>query len=291
MKKILVTGATGYLGSHLVKELLRKGFKVVIIARRSSDFSRIRNQESHIEIFYVDELNAMLDKHKDISILIHAATCYGRSGESDSFVTQANLNFPLNVVETLLRKTDSLSRVINIDTILDKFFNPYSLSKKQFTEWLEYYSKVKNITVDNILLNYMYGEEDAKNKFTSFVIDSCLKNVRNINLTSGIQKKDFIYIDDVVSAIYYILNRKLDHVGFYNYPLGSGRVHSVKEYAQLVKKISKSKSNLDFGTVKSRDNEQDDLPADISNLYSLGWKPKYTLIEGLERTIQKEMNK
>lgn len=290
MNKVLITGATGYLGRRLVKSLLTdSGYKVIVIVRECSDLSIFQNYLESIEIYDNKSLDALFTKHKNISTFIHAATCYGRNEESDQEILRANTLFPLSIID-YLKHNEIKCNVINIDTVLPRKFNLYALSKKQFLDWLKHYASKKYIRVSNVELNYMYGEYDASNKFTSFIINKCIENFPIIKLTKGSQKKDFIYIDDVVSAIIAIM--KVNHnYDFYNYELGCGKAVALKDYVKLVYKLTKSKSKLDFGAIPTRDGEIDDKVADISSLMNLGWSPQFSLEEGLSKTIKKELAK
>ena len=81
---------------------------------------------------------------------------------------------------------------LNTDTFLDRRINFYSLSKKQFLEWLKLYSK--DLVCANLVLEHFYGPEDDASKFVSFVIQSLLKNVSSLDFTPGDQKRDFIFM-------------------------------------------------------------------------------------------------
>ncbi len=98
--KILLTGGTGFFGSHLLKSLVENGHKVVLIQRKKSDTWRIEEFLSKIEVFNLDldsiaELN---NRHNDVDVCIHVATVYGRDGENLKDLIEANLLLPLKVL-------------------------------------------------------------------------------------------------------------------------------------------------------------------------------------------------
>ena len=137
--------------------------------------------------------------------VVHTATCYGRNRETPLEVFEANLKFPLDLLEkAALFSTDTF---FNTDTILYKYLNGYSLSKHQFVEWGKQYADEHKIKFCNIKLEHMYGPGDDDSKFTTYVINSCLNNVPEVKLTLGEQERDFIYIDDVVSAYQLLLKK------------------------------------------------------------------------------------
>ena len=110
--------------------------------------------------------------------------------------------FALRVLEVaILFDTDSF---FNTDSLLPKYLNTYSLSKAQFVEWLKQLSY--KIQCVNLRLEHMYGPKDDKTKFVPWLLDQMINSIEEIKLTLGTQKRDFIYIDDVVSAYMLLLN-------------------------------------------------------------------------------------
>lgn len=283
-KTILITGGTGFLGSHIVNKLSDK-YKIIILKRSFSNTWRIEDNKN---IFYynIDRIN--LEKvfdENEIDIVIHTATSYGRNNESVSEITKTNLMFPLKLLELSLK--NKVEMFINTDTVSPKYLNEYSLSKSQLTEWLKFYST--QIKIFNLKLEHMYGEKDSTTKFVTYIIYSFLKNIPEINLTKGEQKRDFIYIKDVVDAYYKVLKNyeKFDR-GFYEYEIGSGNSITIKELVLKIKGlIENTKTKLNFGAIEYRKNEIMESKSDITKFKKdFNWYPGYSLDEGLKRTIE-----
>src|ERR1041384_4204168 len=99
--KVLLTGATGFLGSHLLVGLLTRGHSVVVLKRSSSSTARIADHLSRIRTHDVDRvpLEAAFE-HSPIDAVIHAATAYGRNGESAAQVDATNIAFGTELLET-----------------------------------------------------------------------------------------------------------------------------------------------------------------------------------------------
>ena len=136
---------------------------------------------------------------------------------------EANFLFPLKLLE--LGKKYHVTCFINTDTILDKRIDNYSLSKKQFKEWLFVYRK--NFGCVNVALEHFYGPGDNPARFVTYIVHSLLKNVERIDLTKGEQKRDFIYIDDVVDAFIKIVNSSDTFLrDFYEFEVGTIRLFS-----------------------------------------------------------------
>lgn len=288
-KRILLTGVTGFLGSHLAKSLLADGNEVVALKRKSSSLNRLGTTASNIELLDVETLDfeKLFCDHGKIDIIIHTATCYGRNTESVSEVFLANTEFPLRLLDAGSRAGVEL--FLNTDTILDKYLNLYALSKNQLLQWGRYFAKQGKIRFGNLRLEHFYGPEDEPTKFSTHVINSCLSNVPELHLTAGEQKRDFIYIDDVVNA-YIVLLEKItsDSNSFIEFDVGTGKSVSIREFAETVHRLTSSKTHLVFGALPYRDGEVMNSEANTAGLEALGWHCNYNIENGLTKTIERE---
>lgn len=288
MVNILLTGATGFLGSSLLKKLILGPYKVIIIKRSFSNTSRIDECLPHIKYYNLDEIDIKdVFLENSIDVIIHTATDYGRKSINVIDTALTNLVFPLKLLIYGM-ETGNLKAFINTDTIIDKNTNPYSLSKHQFSDWLELYSK--QLKCINIRLEHFYGFQDDTTKFISNIIYLILKNTRSIDLTLGEQQRDFIYIDDVVLGFMTIL-QSLDSLpsGYTDIPMGTGENISIRHCVETIKKIAKnSVTHLDFGVLPYREHELMHSNTNIEKLLALGWAPKVFFQEGIKKTIAME---
>jgi len=290
VSKILLTGATGFLGSHLLKGLLEKNDNKIIILKRS--FSNLFRIESFLEnprVKFYDIDNVKLDQifvENDIDTIVHCATNYGRNNENILNIVQSNLLLPLSLLQLAI--ANNVKNFINTDTVIDKNVNLYSLSKNQFLDWLKNCSPKINCV--NVSLEHFYGSFDNNTKFTTCIIKSLLSNAENIDLTEGEQLRYFIYIDDVVDAFLKILeNIDKFEESFTSFDVSTEDNISIKDFVLLVKKMTNNtKTILNFGKIPYRENVLMDCKIDIAKLKQLGWAPKWSLEEGLKITIRKE---
>lgn len=295
MPKILITGAAGFLGSHLTRRLHAEGYTIGIIARSHSNFWRIADLLEQITVYNCDIVDTE-QPFKDlgtVDAVIHTATCYGRKGESSTHVLDSNVRFPLRLLEaarkfgaTTFYNTDTF---FNIPDISYDYLNTYTISKRQFKEWGHLVGGLGSIQFINLRLEHMYGPDDDASKFTSYVIKSCLDNVPDLDLTVGVQKRDFIFIDDVVSAFCALL-KSANRLGstFQEYGVGSGQAISIRQFVEMVHAATNSTTRLNFGALDTRKNEIMTSNADPSALNALGWKCEVSLIEGIARTVAKK---
>ena len=282
-KTILLTGGTGFLGSNLIERLCTRGANVVALKRQTSDMWRL-NERNDVVFYNIEEVNfgALLAQHSP-DIVVHCATNYGTKIASITELIESNLILPLKILEAI--SMGEKIPFINTDTILDYRINAHSLSKKQFLEWLEFYSEF--FPCINIKLEHFYGPLDNRSKFCTKVILDLINKVDFIDLTPGMQKRDFIYIDDVIDAFELLINYGLMiHSGVHHFQLGSGKNLTIRDFVLLIKALTNNtNTKLNFGAYPYRTNEIMEYPLDLSALSLLGWKPLYSLQEGLLKTV------
>jgi nucleoside-diphosphate-sugar epimerase len=281
-KKILLTGVTGFLGSCLLNRLIAMNCDVVILLRPTSNKKRIDHLLKHcaVEVIGKESFDAILQRH-EIDTIVHLAASYGRKGETLNELIEANLLFPLQLLKAAV--SCGVTQFINTGTSLSPLVNEYALSKHQFAQWLNFYQR--KIGVCHLNLEYFYGPGDDSWKFISMLFEKFIKNEPAIEFTSGEQKRDFIYIDDVLSAFITVLNGSVHNN--IQFTVGSGAKISIKELAILCKEISGNQSTqLLFGALPDRGNETLISETSSSDIQSLGWSPKVDLNTGLKYTYE-----
>jgi nucleoside-diphosphate-sugar epimerase len=289
-RTILLTGGPGFLGSSLLERLVSAGCRVIVLKRTTSFTDRISALIGGVAVYDIDAvpLERVFSENR-IDMIIHCATDYGRKEKVPLDLLDANLFLPLKLLE--LGVENGVSCFINTDTVLDKNISYYSLSKSQFKDWLKLYSN--QLTCISVALEHFYGPFDDESKFATFIIRSILRNVERIPLTAGAQRRDFIYIDDVVDAFENILRHSCSlGNGYSDFQVGSGTTVSIRDFVCLVKRISGNEiTALDFGALPYREHEVMESSADTSNVRALGWLAKTSLEAGLQQTINRERDK
>lgn len=285
---ILLTGATGFLGSCLLKSFIKNGYKVIALKRSTSNIYRIEEYLDQIILYDIDktELPIIFENHK-IDIVVNTVTNYGRKDTKISSIVDTNLIFSLKLLEESVN--NNVKAFINADTLLERNINAYALSKSQLVDWMQFLSN-KNTKMVNIKIEHMYGPLDDENKFIYWLINQLKQNVEKIDLTSGIQKRDFIYIGDIVSAYEAIIQNTNTLSNFEEFELGTGASMEVKTfiekiYGELLHTQSLS-TKLNFGAIAYRLNEQMTMQANIEKLEILGWKPKISIEDGIKLIIK-----
>ena len=287
-KKILITGATGFLGSHLLSALIEKGYDIIILKRSFSNSWRIQNVLSQIKSYYIDKIDIKkIFDENEIGVIIHLATDYGRKNNNNiNKIIKVNIELPTNLLD--LGCKYGVNFFINTHTSADNKYNLYSATKSAFIEVAKFFIANYQIKFINMRLEYMYGEKDGYGKFVPFAIKSILED-KDIRATKGEQKRDFIYVHDVVDAYLKVL----DNLGnlndnFMEFEIGTGNSISLRDLLSKIEEVinKKANTNIKWGAVPYKKNEIFDSKANIEKAKNiLGWYPKYDVSSGLKRTV------
>ncbi|MFE8729160.1 NAD-dependent epimerase/dehydratase family protein [Aeromonas hydrophila] len=290
---VILTGASGFIGSHLVNRLIELGFLVIAVTR-SLEKNASRQCDNLFWIQWSD-IEEFLRKNQPSPIaIIHLATAYGRSSESLASIEEANVIMPLNLLELAVKY--KIKKFINTDSYFTKpefnyqYMRPYIITKDSFRKWGEFTSSHTDLHFVNMRLEHVYGPGDGKGKFIPYIIESLYANKDFIECTDCTQKRDFIYVDDVVSAYLTILNKDLP-TKYLECEVGCGVSMPLKFFLEKIKEKIKEKKHetrtiLKFGSLKQRDNEILESKAEISLLESLGWKPEVDYLAGISKTLE-----
>jgi len=292
--KILITGGSGFLGSALARHLVQDGNQISLILRPKSRLDRLIDLETHFNIARCAtdaEVEAfVLSVHPDV--VIHTACSYGREKQSPLKLSDSNVRYGLMIMQTLMNMRRAVT-FINTGTVLESEVSPYALSKHQFSDWGNSIAKqtAGRIKFINVLLQHMYGPGDDSSKFTTYVLHACLRNDLELKLTAGEQRRDFIYIDDVVSAYSVLINRRDQIESGCDIEVGYGKAPTIREFVEKVHRLTVSCTQLCFGSVPYRENEAMHCQADILKMSQLGWVPKYDIDAGLKKTLEIESSR
>lgn len=277
--KVLITGSNGFIGKHLVKSLLN--INIEVIPFDISDGNDICNWESIKSI-------------KDIDYIVHLAS---KTFVPHSYTYPRNF-FHLSIVGTLncleyCRLNDS--KLIYLSSYLygepdylpvdeehpTKAFNPYAASKLECENLCHYYYeffKTKSIIFRPF---NVYGEGQLKDFLIPTIINQAKQG--DIYLKDGTPKRDYVYVEDLVSAITQAL--KNDTVEHDTFNIASGESYSVNEIVQLVLQQFKNGKKVYYEQAP-RNNDVSDTRGNSSKIQKLlNWRPKVTISEGLKKMI------
>jgi CDP-paratose synthetase len=284
MKTILVTGINGYLGSLLAKRY-SKEYRVIGLEYGIDNLFRLKDENFEVYNSKGGVYDAIFEKHK-VDCVIHTATFYGREQESDSKMMYTNTYLPQILLEKLIK--NGCTFFINTDTVLDRYTSSYALTKKQFRDWLQFYTKLGEMKVANLQLEHFYGPGTAATNFITLMTQKMLRNEEIIALTKAEQNRDFLFIDDLVQVYDLILKNESKFSNYEDFNVGAGVNTNLKYILEFIKKHTGSSSKLNFGAIPYRLNELMESNNNITKLTKLGWNTQTSIDEGLLKIINYE---
>jgi nucleoside-diphosphate-sugar epimerase len=292
MKNIVVTGATGFVGSNLVRFLLKKNFKIYVILRIDSDLENLTDIKEDIEIFRYDNIiNNLIDFFTIVKpvTVFHLASNFIAEHEPNQIdsLLQSNITFGLHLLEAM--KVSGTKQLINTGTSWQHYnnddYNPvclYAATKQAFESLIEYYVQAEGFKVITLKLFDTYGETDTRPKLINLLNKFADENTE-LNMSFGEQMLNLVHISDVCAAYYlaYELIQDENFTGHKSYSIESNESYKLKDIIALFEKITDKKINVIWGGKPYRKREV--MFVWDKGLSLPNWKPNIDLEEGLSR--------
>lgn len=258
MYKICLTGATGFIGNFFLNNL-KKNFEVFVIKKKLYKRNLItgRNIKNLANFF----------KKKKIKLVINVASFYSLderiyggggklSSNLDNFCKLYNANYKFGVDLLAACNESNVKYFINISTKMTSYKKIilYAFIKKQFEDFLKYFSSQNKIKYLNIKIPNIIGKEDRRDKL--FNLLKKLKNNSSIKMTNGRQKIEILHIDDVMQVVLRAINL-LRSGKYYNktYYLNSKYIVSVKIFCLICCRLMNKKIHFKWSAFKNRTND------------------------------------
>lgn len=296
-KHIVVTGASGFIGSSLVKKLIQKGYTPIILNRASSNSDRLKEINSYQTYTYNHLTNTNLIhklKQRQPQAFIHLAW-KGTHNREHNQPYQILDNLPLTLDSVTLANAVGCQHWIGIGSQTE-YGNPNCQVNENYpTQPNTIYGQAKlascwsglglcqayNMTGTWLRLFGVYGPGDAPYHLFPYVMQEFL-NGRRPKVTQCEQKWDFLYIDDITDAISHVLDKQPS--GIFN--LGSGQAIRLRDVVELIRSLCQSQVSADYGAIPYKPNQVMYLQSDSSKLQaSTNWNSKISLEQGLQNTL------
>ena len=259
MKKIVITGGSGFVGSNILKHLLNKNLEITIILRKNSFIEK--NIIKNCQVHYVDDIfhqdyDWWLNIFKEVDIVIHSAW-YVKHGKY--LMSEKNLECLYGSICMAIAASEAkVSSFVGLGTCFEYDFEycdkilsietplnpktPYSLSKVSLLNTLRTLQLTSKMNYCWCRLFYLYGEGEDKNRLMPY-INQKLKNGETVFLTNGEKIRDYIHISEATKLIIEIVLNKL--YGEHNICSGKGK--SIKEIAEVIAAKYDRNDLLKFG--------------------------------------------
>lgn len=304
INRILISGAAGFIGSHLTRRLILEGYEVGIIEHQDCSYCRIEDVLNKLTDHVCDlrETSGILKIVQDFQpeLIFHLATYYTVEHKSDEINTMVGTNVlgTLNLLEA--------ARMFNVDYFVNtsssfvyghkshpakekEELNPlnlYALTKLQAEQACTFYAQRYGLRAVTFRLYPPYGTYDHEKKLIPHAIKNFLLE-KPLQLTTGKQKWDYIEVTDIINAYTKLLDAFHFQAGHEVFNIGTGKAESIREIIEKIQQIMGAGSKPEWGAYPQRENEVMYLCGDIEKAKTrLSWQPEVTLNEGLETTVK-----
>jgi nucleoside-diphosphate-sugar epimerase len=292
--KIFVTGATGFIGKHLVKKLVDEGHQLTInlFGNEISPF------DAMVETYQIKENDPSKDIHffrdEAFNGIIHLASLYLTVHKPDDAVKliDSNVRFSTYILECAAQA--KIKWFVNTGTFWQNYNNAeyspvnlYAATKQAFESIARFYIETRQIHFCTLRLCDTYGPGDTRPK----IFNLWLQNAQSgelLEMSPGEQLIDITYIDDIVEA-FYLLASNMQHKPEITPSGGVYAVKAIKRYklkdlARIFEETTGLKLNIKWGGKTYREREVM-LPWEHGRVVP-GWQPKISLEEGLKRLFK-----
>lgn len=300
MKKVIVTGANGFVGTWLVKELVSRDIKVIAVVRENAkNLEQIKNI-SGVEIVYNNliNINDLVNKisNRDFDVFFHLAWSGSTGADRGNYKLQLkNVEYTVDAVNVAailgckkfvgagtLAEYDC-NAYIPLDGSTPNAVNCYGSAKIA----AHYMSKAEcnRLGVEHVwgYLSNTYGIGNRTQNFVNFASKTMITG-KPADFTAGEQPYDFVYVSDTAKGLYYIgENGKNNHA----YYIGSTHPTKLKKFIYKIRDAVDSEIKLNLGAVPFNGVE---LPASVFDCSKLvehtGYEPEVSFEEGIKKTVE-----
>jgi CDP-paratose synthetase len=292
--KVLITGATGFVGRHLIPQLINTFGNIEILTVN-------RNAEKAQNLFYKVKCTHILstDYNEIITfnpdIVIHLATLSTSRNDTQIIkpMIEANIEFGTCLL-SVLSKCNHLKLFVNVgsfaeyrmgtDKISDAYL--YAATKSAFRNFVDYYSNLIGFKYITAIPYTVYGSNDTAKKIIDYIRES-LSAQNPVKMTKGEQMLDFIHISDVVNFFVKIIENMPKIIenmpNGENFYVGTGKGTKIRDLAKLIEKAENKKCNIDWSGLPYRTLDVMYAVAPIEkNNTIINWKSKISIEEGIK---------
>ncbi len=290
--KILLTGSTGFIGTHLRKKLLEK-HEVVALVRESTNIADLQKDGIKSIIFKdsLSELIQNLHTHQFDGV-IHLASLYLKDHTESQIedLINSNIKFPTLLLEACVQS--NIKWFINTGTFWqhynDEEYNPvnlYAATKQAFVDIAKYYQETSSIKIITLKLSDTFGPGDTRPKLFNLWNNTAMSGVI-LKMSGGEQIIDICYIDNITDAYAYLVQKLSQNLLSLKseYALSCGEQMTLKELACVFEQETDKSLKIQWGAMPYRKREV--MKPWTKGTSIPGWHPRITLREGIQKTFK-----
>ncbi|MDR1348559.1 MAG: NAD(P)-dependent oxidoreductase [Prevotellaceae bacterium] len=292
--KILITGATGFIGKHLIPQIagMYKNAKILTV-NRSVEKAKKLFPELKCEHILLNDYENITKFNPDI--VIHLATLSTSRNDTEIIkpMLAANIEFGVRLLTTLV-KCNNLKLFVNVgsfaeyrtgtDEINDAYL--YAATKSAFRNFVDYYSNMSHFKYITAIPYSVYGGNDTTKKIMDYIRESLVAKTP-VKMTKGEQVLDFIHISDVVDFFIKVIENMQSITenlpNGENFYVGTGKGTKIRDLAKLIEKAENKKCNIEWGGLPYRQMDVMHAIAPVEkNSSIINWKSKIMIEKGVK---------
>ena len=295
MRKVIVTGANGFIGSSLIKRLVKEKIEVTAIDISFQECRLPKSElikEKEISLFDFEELESQIER-KEYDAFYHLAW-RGVNGKdkADPLIQNDNIRMTLKCAEIAHKK--GCKKFLCAGTVAEQTVNSleslnvtaggmmYGVAKHCTHLMVETYCKTIGLPFVWMQFSNIYGPMNKTGNLISYTLGEILSK-REATFGPANQPYDFIYIDDLIEGMIRMMNTEDEFTGPIN--LGNPNEFPVLELAERIISMTGSSSKIVFKSLPDDDPKQRQPDITLAK-EKLGWQPTVELEEGLKRMIE-----
>lgn len=288
--KVLLTGATGFIGSQLAHRLIQEGHEVAIVVRPVSQLDILQTVLPRIQVHVYDGSYASLRYAMQAAqpqVVIHVASLFLAQHKPDDVarLIDSNLNFPTQMLQAM--SDLGIKHLINTGTSWQHYqneaYNPvnlYAATKQAFEALLAYYVRAQGFKAITLKLFDTYGPGDTRPKLFS-LLRKTARTGEVLRMSPGEQPLDLVYIDDVLDAYLLAMVRLPDVTKAECFAVSNAAPLSLRELVVIYGDVVGRPLNVEWGGLPYR-------PREVLELWTHhqlvpGWQPRVGLADGIVR--------
>lgn len=296
--KIFITGATGFIGKHLVNRFLKDGVDITINLYGDETSPFIQN----VSVYKLNERKIAQDieffEKEKFDGVVHLASLYLTTHKPEEAVRliDSNVCFGTHVLESAAQA--GVKWFLNTGTFWQHYNNSayspvnlYAASKQAFESIAQYYIETDQIDFCTIKLSDTFGPGDTRPKIFN-LWQKIAKTGEILEMSSGEQIIDISYIDDIVNAYYLLATHLCEGSKMFNgkiFAVNAPKKFTLKELARIFEDVSGKQLNITWGAKSYREREVI-IPWSGGEIIP-NWKPKYSIENAIKAFLNQELEK